>query len=151
MVESMTRIPEGVDLQGKTAVVTGAASGIGRACATALAAAGAKVRVLDLDEDGAHEVALAIGGEAHIVDLAIPQEAAHLAEDADIVVNNAGFQVVRPLEEFPPETFTRMLAVMVEAPFHLIRAALPHMYEAVRSGSAGLNRALAALSTGVGS
>ena len=130
MVGSMTRIPEGVDLQGKTAVVTGAASGIGRACATALAAAGAKVRVLDLDEDRAHEVALAIGGEAHVVDLAEPEGAAHLAEGADIVVNNAGFQVVRPLEEFPPETFHRMLAVMVEAPFQLVRAALPHMYEA---------------------
>ena len=130
----MTRISkgfgEGVDLQGKTAVVTGAASGIGRACATALAAAGAKVRVLDLAEDRAHEVALAIGGEAHVVDLAEPEGAAHLAEGADIVVNNAGFQVVRPLEEFPPETFHRMLTVMVEAPFNLVRAALPHMYEA---------------------
>ena len=59
----MTRIAKGVGesvgLQGRTAVVTGAASGIGRACATALAAAGAKVRVLDLDEDRAHEVARA--------------------------------------------------------------------------------------------
>ena len=128
----MTRIVAGAgtDLEGKTAVVTGAASGIGRACATALAAAGAKVRVLDLNEDAAHEVALAIGGEAHVVDLTEPERAAHLAEGADIVVNNAGFQVVRPLEEFPPETFHRMLAVMVEAPFQLVRAALPHMYEA---------------------
>jgi len=130
----MTRIGqgigEGVDLEGKTAVVTGAASGIGRACATTLAAAGAKVRVLDLDGDRAQEVALAIGGEAHVVDLAEPEGAAHLAEGADIVVDNAGFQVVRPLEEFPPEAFHRMLAVMVEAPFHLVRAALPHMYEA---------------------
>ena len=121
---------EGIDLHGKTAVVTGAASGIGRVCATALAEAGAQVRVLDLDEDRAYEVALATGAQAHIVDLTDPQAAAHLAADADIVVNNAGFQVVRPLEEFPPETFHRMLAVMVEAPFHLIRAALPHMYAA---------------------
>jgi 3-hydroxybutyrate dehydrogenase len=130
----MTSIVQGiggsVDLEGRTAVVTGAASGIGRACATALAAAGAKVRVLDLDEDRAHEVALAIGGEAHVVDLAEPAGAARLAEGADIVVNNAGFQVISPLEEFPPEAFHRMLAVMVEAPFHLVRAALPHMYEA---------------------
>ena len=129
----MTSIVDGVDLQGKTALVTGAASGIGRACAMTLAAAGAKVRVLDLDEDQADEVALAIGGEAHVVDLAEPGNAARLAElagTADIIVNNAGFQVVRPLEEFPPETFHRMLAVMVEAPFQLVRAALPHMYEA---------------------
>jgi 3-hydroxybutyrate dehydrogenase len=130
----MTTIVEGigqrVDLRGKTAVVTGAASGIGRACATTLAAAGAKVRVLDLNEEQAQEVAAAIGGEAHVVDLAEPHNAAHLAEGADIVVNNAGFQVVRPLEEFPPEVFHRMLAVMFEAPFQLVRAALPHMYEA---------------------
>jgi 3-hydroxybutyrate dehydrogenase len=119
----MTRIVEG-----RTALVTGAASGIGRACATALAEAGAKVRVLDLDADQAGQVATEIGGEAHVVDLTEPHHAVHLAEDADILVNNAGFQVVRPLEEFPPDTFHRMLAVMVEAPFQLMRAALPHMY-----------------------
>lgn len=124
----MTRSVESVDLQGRTAVVTGGASGIGRACATVLAEAGAKVRVLDLDAAGADEVAAAVGGEAHVVDLTEPHSAAHLAEDADIVVNNAGFQVVRPLEEFPPDVFHQMLAVMVEAPFQLIRAALPHMY-----------------------
>jgi 3-hydroxybutyrate dehydrogenase len=119
---------EGADLRGRTAVVTGGASGIGRACAQALAAAGAAVRVLDLDADGAKEVAAAIGGTAHVVDLTEPAAAAHLAADADIVVNNAGFQVVRPLEEFPPDVFHRMLTVMVEAPFHLVRDALPHMY-----------------------
>jgi len=117
-----------VDLGGRTAVVTGAASGIGRACAEALAAAGAKVRVLDLDAAGAREVAEAVGGEAHTVDLTDPAVAAPLAADADIVVNNAGFQVVRPIEEFPPDVFHQMLAVMVEAPFRLVRSALPHMY-----------------------
>lgn len=119
---------EGADLQGRTAVVTGGASGIGRACVHALAAAGAKVRVLDLDAEGAHEVAEAVGGEAFPVDLAALPIAPAFAADADILVNNAGFQLVRPIETFPPETFRRMLAVMVEAPFHLIRAALPHMY-----------------------
>ena len=120
--------PGGADLRGRTAVVTGGAGGIGRACAQALAEAGALVRVLDLDADGAREVAAAIGGEAHRVDLTEPAAAAALAADADIVVNNAGFQTVRPLEQFPPDVFHRMLAVMVEAPFHLVRAALPHMY-----------------------
>ncbi|HWG25697.1 3-hydroxybutyrate dehydrogenase [Actinospica sp.] len=124
----MARNVDSVNLRGRTAVVTGAASGIGRACATALAEAGAKVRVLDLDADRAHEVAAAIGGEAHVVDLSEPQNVVHLAEGADVLVNNAGFQVVRPLEEFPPDQFRRMLAVMVEAPFQLIQAALPHMY-----------------------
>jgi 3-hydroxybutyrate dehydrogenase len=118
-----------VDLRGRTAVVTGGASGIGRACAQRLAAAGAAVRVLDLDAAGAREVADLIGGDAHTVDLTEPEGAAQLAADADILVNNAGFQMVRPIEQFPPEVFRRMLAVMVEAPFQLVRAALPHMYE----------------------
>jgi 3-hydroxybutyrate dehydrogenase len=126
--EAAGPVGKGADLRGRTAVVTGGASGIGRACARALAAAGAEVRVLDLDADGAREVAASIGGDAHAVDLTEPALSAHLAADADIVVNNAGFQVVRPIEEFPPDVFHQMLAVMVEAPFHLVRAALPHMY-----------------------
>lgn len=132
MVTAMTKIEgwagDGADLQGRTAVVTGAASGIGKACAQALADAGAKVRVIDLDAEGAHRVAEAVGGEACAIDITDFAVAAALAEDADILVNNAGFQLVRPLEEFPPDVFHQMLAVMVEAPFRLIRAALPHMY-----------------------
>lgn len=118
-----------VDLSGRTALVTGAASGIGRACAVAFAAAGARVRAVDLDEAGAAEVAAAVGGEGRGVDLADLDALPALAADADIIVNNAGFQVVRPVEQFPPEVFRRMLAVMVEAPFRLVRCALPGMYE----------------------
>jgi 3-hydroxybutyrate dehydrogenase len=132
MVAAMMRIEDlagdGTDLRGRTAMVTGAASGIGKACAQALAEAGAKVKVVDLDAEGAHRVAESVGGEACPVDITDFAAAAALAEDADILVNNAGFQLVRPLEEFPPDVFHQMLAVMVEAPFHLIRAALPHMY-----------------------
>ena len=118
-----------VDLTGRTAVVTGAASGIGRACALTLADAGALVRAVDVDEDGAKQVAEATGGEACAVDLFELDAVDALARDADIIVNNAGFQVVRPVEDFPPEAFHRMLAVMVEAPFRLVRGALPRMYE----------------------
>lgn len=117
-----------VDLTGRTALVTGAASGIGRACAVALAAAGARVRAVDLDEAGAAQVAAEVGGEGRGVDLADLDSLGALAADADIIVNNAGFQVVRPVEDFPPEVFRRMLAVMVEAPFRLVRGALPGMY-----------------------
>jgi 3-hydroxybutyrate dehydrogenase len=49
--------------------------------------------------------------------------------DVDILVNNAGIQHVAPVEEFPPQMFRRILQLMVEAPFLLVRAALPHMYQ----------------------
>jgi 3-hydroxybutyrate dehydrogenase len=74
-------------------------------------------------------VANAIGGEVWVIDLL---ETAPLAEqrlDVDILVNNAGIQHVAPIEEFPPEMFRRILTLMLEAPFLLVRAALPHMYE----------------------
>ncbi|NEE03001.1 3-hydroxybutyrate dehydrogenase [Phytoactinopolyspora halotolerans] len=116
------------DLSGKLAVVTGAGSGIGRACARRLARAGARVRVVDIDKDAAEAVAGEVGGEARAVDLTDLELAESLGADADVVVNNAGVQTVSPIEEFPPEKFSMMLRLMVEAPFRLVRAALPHMY-----------------------
>jgi 3-hydroxybutyrate dehydrogenase len=110
--------------------VTGAASGIGLACAEALAEAGAAVTVLDLDGDAAEKVAAGIGGVARQADLGDPEVLDGLADvRADIVVNNAGFQQVVPVHEFPTAVFAAMQRVMVEAPFRLIRACLPHMYE----------------------
>lgn len=120
---------ETVDLSGRRVLVTGGASGIGAACAEKFAAAGARVVVADLDADGAKRVAGEIHGEAVAVDLAGPGfDAAALAGTADIIVNNAGIQHVSPIEEFPEEKFRLILALMVEAPFRLVRAALPHMY-----------------------
>jgi 3-hydroxybutyrate dehydrogenase len=115
-------------LAGRRALVTGAASGIGAACATALAAAGASVIVADVNEQGATEVARAVNGEPWVVDLLDTSALTEQHLEVDILVNNAGFQHVAPIEEFPPETFRRILALMVEAPFLLVRAALPHMY-----------------------
>jgi 3-hydroxybutyrate dehydrogenase len=117
------------DLAGRLAVVTGGASGIGEACATRLAAAGAEVIVADRDSAAATAVAARIGGRAFEVDLAAPFDAEALAGQADILVNCAGLQHVAPLHEFPPEMFRLLLTVMLEAPFLLTRAALPHMYE----------------------
>lgn len=117
-----------LDLGGRRALVTGAGSGIGAACARRLAAGGASVTVLDRDGDRAGAVADEVGGEARVCDLADPGAVAALEVDADIVVNNAGLQHVAPLEEFPPERFAELLAVMLEAPFRLVRAALPGMY-----------------------
>ncbi|WP_431678221.1 3-hydroxybutyrate dehydrogenase [Kitasatospora sp. KL5] len=116
-------------LQGRTALVTGAASGIGRACAEAFAAAGAKVYVVDLATGPAEELADRIGGVAVVADLSDPGAVEALPDDADIVVNNAGLQHVAPLHEFPTDRFTLLQRVMVEAPFRIIRRTLPHMYE----------------------
>jgi 3-hydroxybutyrate dehydrogenase len=112
-------------LDGRTALVTGAASGIGAACARRLAEAGAAVTVLDRDADGAERTARAIGGRAMVVDLAGADD---LEVDADVLVNNAGLQHVAPIEEFPTERFSLMLRVMLEAPFRLVKAVLPGMY-----------------------
>jgi 3-hydroxybutyrate dehydrogenase len=118
-----------LDLTGRNALVTGAASGIGRACAERLARAGAAVTVLDLNGDAAKEVAGEIGGEAIQADLSDYEVLDGLKVDADVVVNNAGLQHVAAIEEFPPERFSMILRVMLEAPFRIVRAALPGMYE----------------------
>src|SRR6266536_2636341 len=107
----------GTDLSGRAAVVTGAASGIGEACARRLARAGAE------------GVAGELGAKAVVADLSDRDAVLRLDLTADILVNNAGLQHVAPVEAFPPERFAVVLAVMVEAPFLLIRSALPRMYE----------------------
>ncbi|MFE9558138.1 3-hydroxybutyrate dehydrogenase [Streptomyces sp. NPDC006703] len=115
-------------LVGRTALITGAASGIGRACALAFAEAGARVYLVDRAMDAAKAVADESGGTALVVDLSDPEAADGLPDDADIVVNNAGLQHVAPVHDFPPEQFALIQRVMVEAPFRIIRRTLPHMY-----------------------
>ncbi|WP_115787757.1 3-hydroxybutyrate dehydrogenase [Arthrobacter silvisoli] len=115
-------------LAGRKALVTGGAGGIGAACAREFAARGAKVVVADVDAAGAEALADELGGTAWAVDLLDTEALAGLSLDCDILVNNAGIQKVAPIEEFDPAEFRRILALMLEAPFLLIRAALPHMY-----------------------
>ncbi|MGV8911857.1 MAG: 3-hydroxybutyrate dehydrogenase [Rhodoglobus sp.] len=117
------------DLTGRRALVTGGASGIGAACTVALAKAGARVIVADLNGDAAKTQAALVGGEAWQVDLTDTAALADLSLDIDILVNNAGIQHVSPIESFDPAIFSRILDLMIEAPFLLVRAALPHMYE----------------------
>ncbi|MEQ4716756.1 3-hydroxybutyrate dehydrogenase [Nonomuraea sp. B19D2] len=117
------------ELTGRTALVTGAGGGIGAACARRLAAEGARVLVVDMRAEPAEKVAAEIGGQAVVADLSDPGFVASLPDEpVDIVVNNAGFQHVSPIEEFPPEVFSTMLKVMVEAPFLIARKVLPGMY-----------------------
>jgi 3-hydroxybutyrate dehydrogenase len=116
------------DLTGRKALVTGAASGIGAAAAMRLADLGAKVVVADIDREAAEAMADRVGGEAWVVDLSDLDALAELELDVDILVNNAGVQHVSPVHEFPPDRFAFIIRLMLEAPFLLTRAALPHMY-----------------------
>lgn len=117
------------DLAGKRALVTGGASGIGRACAREFAGRGAYVIIADVNADAAAAVAAELGGEPWPVDLSDTKALDDLTLDADILVNNAGIQRVSPIEEFDPDAFRLIQRLMVESPFLLIRATLPKMYE----------------------
>lgn len=110
---------------GHTALVTGAASGIGLACARALASSGAKVHLVDLDP-GVRDIASEIGGVGHVLDLTSPVDA--LPAEVDVLVNNAGVQHVAPIHEFPVARFSSMLELMLGAAFRLTRHVVPHMY-----------------------
>jgi len=120
-----------LDLRGRTALVTGAASGIGRACADRLAAAGAQVVAVDRDAEGLKSADL--DAEAVVADLADLDAAEARLEPylggVDVLVNNAGLQHIAPLPEFPPERFGYLQRVLVEAPFRLVRRVLPGMYQ----------------------
>ena len=116
-------------MRARTALVTGGAGGIGAACARALAGRGVRVTVADVDEVAAKTLAHEIGGEAWGVDLLDTDGLDGLRLDVDILVNNAGIQVVRPVEDFALTDFRRIQTLMVEAPFLLVKAALPGMYE----------------------
>ena len=115
-------------LQGRSALITGGASGIGAAITRRLAGLGVAVQIADLDLAGARSVAAETGGEAWQLDLSDPTALSSIELEVDILVNNAGVQRVSPIEELDPDEFHRMLMIMVEAPFRLIRSALPHMY-----------------------
>ncbi|WP_063037008.1 3-hydroxybutyrate dehydrogenase [Nocardia pseudovaccinii] len=116
------------DLNGRSALITGGASGIGAACARELAGRGATVTIADIDDVTAKALAGEIDGKAWAIDLLDVAALEQLTLDVDILVNNAGVQSINPIEDFPPERFRNLMTLMVEAPFLLIRAALPQMY-----------------------
>lgn len=126
--EQQADVP-GPDLSGRKALVTGAASGIGRACAQRFAELGAEVYAVDIDADGLDRLAAEHPALlARACDLSDLDAVDALPDDVDILLNNAGLQHVSPLESFPVDRFSLILRLMLEAPFRLIRRNLPHMY-----------------------
>jgi 3-hydroxybutyrate dehydrogenase len=122
-------------ISGRRAIVTGGASGIGRAIAEDLAAQGARVLVTDINADDGERVASRIAGVFVRADMSQREQcdavvARALAEwnGVDILVNNAGLQHVAPVEEFPVDRWEHIVRTMLFGAFYLTRAALPLMY-----------------------
>ena len=122
-------------LEGRRAIVTGAASGIGRAIAEDLAAQGARVLVTDINADDGERIASTIKGMFERADMssrrecdAVVARALREWEGIDILVNNAGLQHVAPVEEFPVDRWEHIVKTMLFGAFYLTRAAIPHMY-----------------------
>jgi 3-oxoacyl-[acyl-carrier protein] reductase len=125
-------------LDGKVAIVTGSARGIGRATAELLSEHGANVLVNDLDADAASQTASEIAGETAVFggDLTKQGAADQLVQTAvdawgrlDIVVNNAGYTLDAPVHKMSDEAFQRMLDIHTIVPFRVLRAAAPHLRE----------------------
>ncbi|NRD77341.1 3-hydroxybutyrate dehydrogenase [Bacillus sp. BRMEA1] len=128
-------------LAGKTAFITGSASGIGLAIAKAFAIEGANIVISDLNAEKANQVVFELkeqGFQAIAAPCDVTKEEAYknsleLARNTfgtmDILVNNAGLQYVAPIEEFPTEKFELLIKVMLTAPFIGIKHVFPYMKE----------------------
>ena len=133
-------------LQGKVAVVTGAASGIGREIARTYAREGAKVVIADLNQQGADAVAAELGGASTAIGVAMDVTSEDQVEAGvakaigafgrlDILVSNAGIQIVSPVHELPFDKWRLMMAIHLDGAFLTTRAALRQMYKQGDGGS----------------
>ena len=125
-------------LDGRSAIVTGSARGIGRATAEALASEGAQVLINDLDGDVAEQAAGEIKGETatfagDLTKEGVPEQLVEKAVEAfgklDIVVNNAGYTWDGPIHKMADDQFQAMLYIHTVVPFRVLRAAAPHLRE----------------------
>jgi NAD(P)-dependent dehydrogenase (short-subunit alcohol dehydrogenase family) len=145
-------------LSGRVAIVTGAASGIGRASALAFAREGAKVVVADRNNLGGEETVAAITGEGHEacflhVDVSKESEIQGMIEETvarwnriDILFNNAGVVLVRSIEDMSEEEWDRVMSINVKAAFFATKHVVPHMRRG--GGGAILNTGSIASFTG---
>ena len=145
-------------LQGRVAIVTGAASGIGRASAIAFAREGARVIAVDIDRPKGEETAAmiaALGGETFFAhaDVANEEDVKRFVQEAlalwgkiDILFNNAGVVLVKPLEEMTGDEWDRVMSINVKSAFLAIKYAVPHMRRG--GGGAILNTGSIASFTG---
>ncbi len=134
-------------MRNKTAIVTGAASGIGREIALCFGREGANVVIADLNKDAAAATAREIsaaGGSALGVAMDVSSEQAvndgveaTVAKfgGVDVLVSNAGIQIVRPIEQFSYADWKKMMAIHLDGAFLTTRACIPHMYKSGRGGS----------------
>jgi 3-hydroxybutyrate dehydrogenase len=131
-------------LKDRSALITGAASGIGKDIALLFAREGAKVAIADLDKNAAQATASQIGasgGKAIGIAMDVTDEAAvnkgvaavvDAFSGVDILISNAGIQIIHPLEEFTYAEWKKLLAIHLDGAFLTTRACLPHMYKAGR-------------------
>jgi 3-hydroxybutyrate dehydrogenase len=136
-----------MSLKNKVALITGSASGIGKECAIKLSAAGAAVVIADLNLSDAQKVADDInsrGGKAIAVAMDVTNEEmvnAGIDETVkklgsiDVLVSNAGIQIVHPIEEYPFAEWKKMMAIHLDGAFLTTKAAIKHMYDSGRGGS----------------
>jgi 3-hydroxybutyrate dehydrogenase len=133
-------------LQGKVAIVTGAASGIGKEIAKAFIAEGAKVAIADLNQAAADATALEFGGPDFAIGVAMnvtdeaevdagTQKVIDSYGKLDILVSNAGIQIVAPIEDFEFAKWKQLLAIHLDGAFLTTRAAVRQMYKQPSGGS----------------
>jgi len=136
-----------LSLQGKVALITGAASGIGKECALTMAKQGASIVIADLNlaagEAVVQEITQAGGKAIAVVMDVVNEDAVNAGVQAavdkfgsiDVLVSNAGIQIIHPIEEFPFDEWKKLLSIHLDGAFLTTKAAIKHMYASGKGGA----------------